>query len=275
MYEKEADIAISVANEAGEILRSAFKSKHANNITYKKHNEPVSEVDLASNKIIIERLKSAFPNYSILSEEMENSDNFEMSDQLTWVIDPLDGTSNFTRGIPLFAITIALIKDKEPVLGLIYDPIQDELFLAEAGKGTTLNGEKIMVSDRDMHGRRMLMAGRAHDNESVIRHGQILYALEKTTSYFRRLGSAAIMLTTVACGRTEGVILTGAKSWDTAAGALLVKEAGGGITDYCGHPWNVCCRDLVASNGHIHEEIIKATETIEAAECTYDPDCTR
>lgn len=272
MYEKEADIAISAANEAGGILRAAFKSKHTNNITYKKHNEPVSEADLSSNRVITERLKAAFPDYLILSEEMENVDDFEMGDQPTWVIDPLDGTSNFLRGVPLFAVVIALVVKREPVLGLIYDPLQDELFLAIAGQGATMNGDQIAVSQRT---RTMLMAGRAHDNESVIRHGQILYALEKTNSYFRRLGSAAIMLAMVASGRSEGVILTGSKSWDTAAGALLVKEAGGVITDYCGKPWEVCCRDLVACSKSVHEDIIKATENIKAAECTYDPDCAR
>lgn len=272
MYEKEADMAISAANEAGEILRSAFKTNHANKVTYKAHNEPVSEADFASNKVITDRLKKAFPEYLILSEEMEGVDEFKITNQPTWIIDPLDGTSNFLRKVPLFAVVIALVVNQEPVLGIIYDPLQDELFLAEAGKGATLNGEKISVSKRE---RTMLMAGRAHDNKSVIRHGQILYALEKTTSYFRRLGSAAIMLTTVACGRTEGVLLTGSKSWDTVAGALLVKEAGGIITDYCGKPWNVASCDLVASNIKVHDAMIKATRTIKEAECSYDPDCSR
>lgn len=275
MYEKEADIAISAANEAGEILRSAFKSKRANTVTYKDHHEPVSEADLAANKAIIKRLKKAFPDYLILSEEMDGASDYQMTDAPTWVIDPLDGTSNFLRGLPLFGVTIALVVGKNPVLGLIYDPMQDELFLAQAGGGAWLNGEPIQVSERNRKKPRMLVAGRAHDNESVIRHGHILYALEKTTSYFRRLGSAAIMLCSVASGRTEGVILTGSKSWDTVAGALLVQEAGGKVTDYCGNPWNVNCRDLVATNGLVHEDIVKATKTIQEAECTYDPDCSR
>jgi myo-inositol-1(or 4)-monophosphatase len=134
------------------------------------------------------------------------------------------------------------------------------MFAAEKGKGATLNGKQIKVSTREVTRGGMLFAGRGFQDRDRVRHGKIIYALERQTPYFRRLGSAAHMLAGVACGRADAVILTGNKPWDTVAGILLVEEAGGKVTDYCGRRWTMKSEDLVATNSAIHKEIIKITK---------------
>ena len=256
---KELAIAIKAAQEAGALLKKTFKQK-GNTVSYKTNNEPVSLVDYACNDIVLRHINRAFPKYAILSEESHGALQAEISNEPTWIIDPLDGTSNFIAGIPLFAVAIALVKKQKPVVGVIYDPIHDELFSAQLGMGTKMNNKKIAVSNRDITKGAMLFAGRGYKNRDKVRHGKIIYALEKQTTYFRRLGSAAIMLSSVAAGRADSVILTGNKPWDTVGGALLIKEAGGKVTDYCGKKWNLKSPDLVATNGHIHTQLTSITK---------------
>lgn len=260
---KRTKIAVTAAREAGQILKESFERKGGYGVEFKKYQEPVSMVDYASNDILIRHLSRNFPSHSILSEESDGALEAEIGKNPTWILDPLDGTSNFIAGIPIFGLTIAYVENREIKLGVIYDPVHDEMFVAEKGRGAWLNGKRIHVSTRDVVRGAMLFAGRGYRNKDHIRHGKIIYALEKTTTYFRRLGCASIMLSSVAAGRADSVILTGNKPWDTFAGVLLVQEAGGRVTDYCGKAWKVTSPDLAATNKAIHRNIIAVTKIVD------------
>lgn len=261
----ELDAAISAAKTAGEYILSFFGSSQ--NVRFKSDNSPVTDADLGSSEIVEKILSEAFPGHTILCEESPDALTRKVGLEPTWVIDPLDGTSNFIAHIPLFAVAIAYTVESKTQLGVIFDPLHNDLFVAQAGKGTTLNGQPVRVSAKSSMRGAMLFAGRGYRNRDHERHGQIIYALEQQTTYFRRLGAASIMLSSVACGRADSVILTGNKPWDVAAGALLIQEAGGLVTDYCGEPWSLRSEDLVATNGHIHDQLITIIRTQEAAKC--------
>lgn len=260
MSNSTRSIGIKAAKKAGEFLMENLYKIHA--VKYKEDSSKVTEIDLNSNKIIINIIKSEFPDHKIISEESGKEDEKNIGNGPTWIIDPLDGTSNYIVKLPLFAVAIAFIDKYETQLGIIYDPKGDEMFVAEKGKGATLNDKPIGTSDRVLTRGGMLFAGRGHKQKDRDKHANIICNLERKTSYFRRLGSAAIMLASVAAGRADSVILSGAKSWDTVAGALLVKEAGGKITDYCGNDWGYKSPDLVATNNHIHDQLINITKDL-------------
>lgn len=253
----ELEVAISAAKTAGEYILSFFGSSQ--NIRFKADHSPVTDADLGSSKIVKDIISKAFPNHTILCEESPDALTRTIGPEPTWVIDPLDGTSNFISHIPLFAVVIAYVVGGKSQIGVIFDPLHNDLFVAQAGKGTTLNGQPVGVSQKKGVRGAMLFAGRGYRNKDHERHGQIIYALERQTTYFRRLGAASIMLASVAAGRADSVILTGNKPWDVAAGALLIEEAGGVVTDYCGKPWSLESDDLVASNGLIHDELVEIT----------------
>lgn len=257
--------AIRIATSAGDLLRGAYGS--SNHVRTKEDGSFVSEADMLSHDFILKELARHFPDHRILSEESPHALESEISVEPTWVIDPLDGTSNFLAHIPLFGVALALVVNKEVEIGLIYDPIHQEMFAAQKGKGATLNGVPLAVSKKEVPRGAMLFAGRGYKEKHRKRHAQIISALEQQTTYFRRLGSATIMLAYVAAGRADAVILTGSSSWDVVAGALLVKEAGGTISDYCGHPWTLSSGDLVATNGIIHDHLVEITRTIEDNAC--------
>ncbi|KKW31208.1 MAG: Inositol-1-monophosphatase [Candidatus Uhrbacteria bacterium GW2011_GWA2_52_8d] len=262
---RELDVGISAAKAAGEYILSVFGQTQ--DVRFKSDNSAVTDADIRSSKIIEKIISEAFPDHTILCEESSDALTRTVGLEPTWVIDPLDGTSNFIAHIPLFAVVIGYVVDGKTELGIIFDPLHNELFIAQAGKGASLNGASMHVSTKGNFQGAMLFAGRGYRDQDHERHGQIIYALEQQTTYFRRLGSAAIMLASVAAGRADSVILTGNKPWDVVAGALLIAEAGGQVTDYCGNPWNLESPDLVASNGIIHEQLIAITREQEAARC--------
>lgn len=255
---KEALIAIESAKEAGALIKKGFLLG-SHNVSRKEDNSPVTEMDYQSSELITQKIRTQFPTHKILSEESPNALAQEIGNEPTWVIDPLDGTSNFIAGIPLFGVAIALVINRQPVTAVIYDPLHDDLLAAQVGKGTMLNGQQIFVSNKKQTKGAMLFAGRGYRDRDKERHGHIIYALEQETTYFRRLGTATIMLASVAAGRADSVILTGNKPWDVAAGALLIREAGGRVTDYCGKEWSLDSEDMVATNGGIHDQIITIT----------------
>jgi myo-inositol-1(or 4)-monophosphatase len=258
---KETKVAIKAARDAGAILRDRFH-KHVQ-VRLKNGHEPVSSVDIASNELIIRRLAKAFPEDHILSEESDRSPVDDLRNAPTWIIDPLDGTRNYINGIPLCMVVIARVVDAVPVSSVMYDPLHDELFWAEKGKGAYLNGKRIRVGKRNLAAGAVFLAGRGYRNRDRDEHRQVVYALEARMPYFRRLGSAAIMLSYVACGRADAVILTGDKPWDTAAGVLLVKEAGGRVTTYDGKPWTIVKDDMIASNRVIHQKIVQTIQEVQ------------
>ncbi len=218
-------------------------------------NNLVTEADHASEKAIFSVIKQAYPDHFILSEE---SGAIVMDSSYKWIIDPIDGTVNFANGIPLCCVSIGLECEGELILGAVYNPFMNELFIGEKGKGATLNNKKINVSDKADVGKSCLATGFPYtylDNangpvevfEKFIRKGIAV----------RRLGSAAIDLCWVATGRFDAYFEHKLEAWDSAAGCVIVREAGGVVTDYTGKPYSVYQPQIIASNGKIHDDILR------------------
>jgi len=262
MPSQELEIAITIARQAGTLLRDQFRK--TTDIRLKEDGSQVSDADILSHDFIIGKLSAAFPHCVILSEESPNALQTLISEKPTWIIDPLDATSNFLCGIPLFAVSIAFVENKKTVLGVIYDPVHDELFAAQKGAGATLNGHPIHVSQKALSRAAMLFAGRGHKEKDRGRHADMIAVLERQTTYFRRIGCATLMLAYVAAGRADGVILTGNDPWDLMAGTLLIEEAGGQTSDYRGQVWAPTSEDLVATNGVIHQKISEITRVLQS-----------
>ena len=207
--------------------------------------------------MIIEIIKRHFPDHDILAEE--SGLNEGRSSAYRWVIDPLDGTTNFTHGFPVFCVSIGLEVEREIVLGVIYDPNFDELFTAEKGKGAFLNGNRLHASSVNELCRSMLVTGFPYN---INRNPD--YAIERFVQFLlesqavRRMGSAAIDLAYVAAGRYEGFWEVELHPWDMAAGKLLVEEAGGTITDFNGQPFSIYQKQILASNGKVHQQMEEA-----------------
>lgn len=253
----QTQIAITAAQRAGAYLLSMFGQP--TQVHQKGDASFVSAVDLEASRIIETTLREAYPDYVILDEEMDGAMDYTFTPEPTWVVDPLDGTSNFLAGIPIFGVAIALVENFETTIAVIFDPLRNELFVATKNGGCTLNGESVHVSDHAQTKKGLLFAGRGYQKQDRERHGRIIYELEQATPYFRRFGCASYMLSSVAAGRADSVLLTGNVPWDVYAGALLVQEAGGLVTDYCGSPWSFGSRDLVASNGRLHNDVVAIT----------------
>lgn len=243
------------ANGAGAIIQSYFQGTFI--IDNKEGvNNLVTEVDKHSEKKIIETIKNYFPDHSIISEEVGE---LKQQSDYQWIIDPIDGTVNFAHGIPLCCVSIGLKYKEELLLGAVYNPLMNEFFFAEKGKGATLNGKPISVSKKSDFTKACLVTGFPYKwpkdtNEHPIKVFE-RFVLEGLP--VRRLGSAAIDLCWVACGRFDGFWEYNLNSWDVAAGYLIVQEAGGKITNFKDDPYSVFDRETLATNGLIHDEMIK------------------
>lgn len=247
-----ADVAVAVALDAGAILRSRFGQPH--DISFKGPLDLVTEADKAAELLIASRLRAAFPDHDLMGEEGSRSDN--TGARYRWVIDPLDGTTNFAHGLPTFAVSIALEDAGQPVAGVIYDPMRNELFRAIKGGGATLNGEPIHVSRVDHLNSSVLVTGFAHTLEQRRLQGLAWCGLLERVRALRQTGSAALNLCYVAAGRLEGYWERGIQPWDVSAGAILVAEAGGRVTDRQGGPFNAHDRVVVATNGLVHQDLL-------------------
>ena len=243
----------AIAREAGALLLQHFTRRVA--VEYKGEVDLVTEADRASEQLIVERLRSRWPEYGIVAEEGTRS---EMDAEFRWYVDPLDGTTNFAHGYPVFCISMALVRRDEQIeAGLLYDPTRDEMFLAERGGGATLNGEAIHVSVTARLAESLLGTGfpshKRHKNPNIHFYQQ----LTLRSHGVRRAGSAALDLANVACGRYDGFWEFNLNPWDTAAGVLLVQEAGGRVTRFDGTPFRLDSREVLASNGLIHDELMR------------------
>jgi myo-inositol-1(or 4)-monophosphatase len=255
------DLAIRAAREAGEILQQyAARGFH---IANKGRIDLVTEADLASERHIKGLIISHYPSHHILAEESGISRQGEMADDYLWIIDPLDGTTNFSHGLPCYAVSIGIERSGEMIYGVIYDPTRDELFAAERGGGAMLNGKKIVVSDIDHLERALLVSGFPYDIRE--RMDEYLPAwrkfLEKAQGV-RRLGAASIDMCAVASGRMDGFWEHGLNPWDTAAGWLLIEEAGGLVTKMDGSPFDNNKGNLLCTNGKIHEAMLAVLEEL-------------
>ncbi len=245
-------VAKEAAQKAGALQRD--KRGHVESIEFKGDINLVTEVDHACETIILDILQQNFPDHQILTEEaggIENESSYK------WIVDPLDGTTNFAHSYPCHCVSIALEHEERVVLGVIYDPNRDELFEAIRGNGATLNGQKIQVSQNDSLKRSLLATGFAYDVHEACDNNLDHFAdFILTSQAVRRDGAAAIDLAYVACGRYDGFWEMGLYAWDVAAGALLVTEAGGTVSMLDGDSLDIYGRRIVASNGQIHQEML-------------------
>ena len=217
-------------------------------------NNPVTEADHASEKAIIEVIKSNFPDHFILSEE---AGEIKMDSNYKWIIDPIDGTINFANGIPICCVSIGLEFEGEIIMGAVFNPLINEFYFAEKGKGATLNDKKIMVSNKTRVLDSCLVTGFPYTYLDTPNGPlQIFEKLIRKGVPVRRLGSAAIDLCWVACGRFDGFYEHKLQAWDSAAGFLMVAEAGGKVTDFSGEKYSVYQPGILATNGKIHDEML-------------------
>jgi myo-inositol-1(or 4)-monophosphatase len=246
------NFAIETAREAGQILLEKFGRKI--NISKKGEIDLVTEADLASEKLIVEKISSHYPRHAILAEESGLND---VSSEYKWIIDPLDGTTNYAHGYPCFAVNIALEYQGSIIVAVTYDPTRNEIFSAERGQGANLNGRRIRVSETEKLGDALTVTGFPYNFAQKKDFAKNLTNFLLNARGVRRDGSAAIDMAYVACGRFDGMWEDGLNPWDMAAGVLLIEEAGGKITSYDHSAFNLYTTPLCASNGLIHDEMIK------------------
>ncbi len=252
-------VAWEAASVAGEIIRANWQQPK--NIDFKGAIDLVTSVDRESERKIVEIIQRNFPNHSILAEE---ETNFEGSqNEYRWIIDPLDGTTNFAHGYPQFCVSIALEQNRQVVLGLVYDPLRRECFRAVTGQGATLNGEPIATSTANDLDKALLATGFPYDHrENADFYLSFFRAFMTRCQGIRHGGAAALDLSYVACGRLDGFWEMKLKPWDTAAGALIVSEAGGTITDFSGNPFSIWGNETLAANSRIHDEMVKLAQAV-------------
>ena len=241
----------AIAREAGALLMKYFEARVK--IEYKGDVDLITEADRQSEALILARIRSQWPNHNVMGEE---GTRIESGSDYRWYVDPLDGTTNFAHGFPVFCVSLALEFKGTRIAGVIYDPTRNELFAAEQGSGAYLNDQPIHVSAVDNLAECLVATGfpshKRHKNPNIFFYHQITLR----THGVRRAGSAALDLCSVACGRFEAFWEFNLNPWDTAAGVLIVEEAGGQVTDFSGAPFNINSRETLASNGLVHEPML-------------------
>lgn len=242
---------IAAAYKGGKILRNYFGK--LTQINKKGKIDLVTQADLESEEAIIATIRERFPEHGIIAEETGRHPG---SEDGQWVIDPLDGTTNYAHGIDIFAVSIAFCQDTDSLVGIVFNPLHGELFTATKGCGAQLNGKSIGVTQTQSMQESLLATGFPYNLETaldpiMLRFQRCLVACQG----IRRLGSAALDLCYVACGRFDGYWEQYLHPWDTAAGCLIASEAGAKVTDFSNQPYNFKKKEIVTSNGHIHKEL--------------------
>ncbi len=250
------ETARAAAREAGRLLKGIFGQKRK--VYFKGEIDLVTDADFQAEESIVNTIHLKYPDHTIVSEERESWVGLS---PYKWIIDPLDGTTNYAHGFPWFCVSIALAINDKPVLGAVYHPILDQLFWAKRGEGAYLGGEPIQVSATKELCHSLLATGFPYNihtkPEPVVSY---LKSFLLCTRGIRRAGSAALDLCYVACGCFEGFWEVNLKPWDTAAGALIVEEAGGMITDFQNRPFSPDTPEILASNGHIHQQMAEVLQ---------------
>jgi myo-inositol-1(or 4)-monophosphatase len=246
------EFAIRVARDAGSLLRDRMGT--AFGVSLKGDINLVTEVDLASEQLIRNEISTHYPRHQILAEEGGLADS---GSEYRWIVDPLDGTTNYAHGYPCFCVSIALEYKQETILGVVYDPTRDELFAAERGAGAALNNRAIRVSSTAELMKSLLSTGFPYDIKTSRFTNLDHWAnFAMNAQALRRDGAAALDLCYVACGRYDGFWELNLSAWDTAAGVLVVEEAGGRVTDFRGGSFSNYTPEVIASNGLIHDRMM-------------------
>ncbi|MFH1445268.1 MAG: inositol monophosphatase family protein [Nanoarchaeota archaeon] len=248
------DTALIAVKRAGKLIRSNYG--HIEEIDIKENNwhDIVTNVDKESNEILLSTIREKFPEHNIISEESKQK---QTSSDYTWYFDPLDGTTNFATRIPFFCVSVGLVLKKKIVLGIVYNPISKELFMAESNSGAALNGEKIKVSkNKDL---KKTLVNFCHKNTtgSIKEIERLFTTFKMKARAFRQLGSGGLDLAYLASGRNDVVLRPDIVSWDVIPGIILVREAGGKVTDWKGNEWIMDSPNLLATNGtKMHQEVM-------------------
>jgi myo-inositol-1(or 4)-monophosphatase len=260
-------VAWQAAVIAGSLIREQWQQPKI--LDYKGAIDLVTSADWESERRIVEVLQNNFPEHSILAEEETVLIGSQGSHR--WIIDPLDGTTNFAHGYPQFCVSVALECAGVVILGLVYDPLRRECFRAVKGGGATLNGDPIRISGVSELDKALLATGFPYDQREHAEYYLSFFKAFMTRSQgIRRNGSAALDLCYVACGRIDGFWELKLRPWDTAAGALIVEEAGGRLSDLSGNPFSIWGQETVASNAAIHEEMVSVASTAKHASALTD-----
>lgn len=255
--------AITAARIAGEYQKARFASSLE--IEMKGDKDLVTEVDRESERLIVEHLLTYFPGHDIVAEESIYPQN---GSPFRWIIDPVDGTTNYAHGYPWFCVSIALELECELVAGVIYNPVYDELFTATKGGGASLNGSRLSVSSRRPLEKALLGTGFPYDCASdPVNNFANLIAFQKKARGIRRAGAAALDLAYVAAGRLDGFWELKLKPWDVAAGVLIIREAGGMVTTFNGSSYDIFNDRILASNGLIHDEMVAMLASVASEVC--------
>ena len=253
------DDIINISILAGSLIREGFGKQFK--IDFKTNEiNLVTEIDTASEKLITDFIKKKFPSHNILAEESGETHN---SSEYLWVIDPLDGTTNFAHGLPIFAVSIGLQKNGETIAGVVYDVMQDIVYAAEKGSGATANSVKIKVSENNNLQHSLLVTGFPYNiKENPDKALERFTTLSKKSRGIRRLGSAAIDFCYVATGVFDGFWEVHLNPWDICAGNLIVEEAGGIVTDFDGKPIDIFTKRILCTNRKIHQKMIEVMKSI-------------
>jgi len=250
--------AVAIAKEAGDFLKARCRDTHT--IHYKGEINLVTEEDRLSEDRMVSRIRKRFPDHDILTEE---SPGIDRGSDDRWIIDPLDGTTNYAHGYPVFCVSIAFEKKGDILLGVIYNPMLRELFVAEKNRGAFLNGRRLSVSGTSSLSRSLLATGFPYDiRRNADNNINYFIGMAAKAQAIRRAGSAALDLAYVAAGRFDGFWELKLHPWDTAAASLMVREAGGTLSDISGNPYQFSSSVIVASNGHVHRAMLRLLQSI-------------
>lgn len=239
------------AREAGEVLRRSYEQQVS--IRYKGPFDLVTEADEESERTVSRILREEFPAYGVYAEE---SGRLQGEGGARWIVDPLDGTTNYSHGFPFFAVSIGLEVDRELQAGVVYNPVLEEMFTAERGGGAALNAQPLHVSTTAELGRSLLASGFPYDRTAAPHAVELWGRFTMLTQGMRRAGSAALDMCYVAAGRLDGYYERQVQAWDLAAGVVILLEAGGKVTSYNGKPFDIEGREVLASNGPLHGAMV-------------------
>ena len=253
------NFAKQIALEAGSLLVQRLGSARVSN---KGDIDLVTEADIAAEELIIDHIRSYYPKHGILAEESGEAVSIgDTASKWRWIVDPLDGTTNYAHGYPCFCVSIGLEHSGSIEIAVIYDPMRDEMFAAERGQGATLNDRRMRVSDVEDLNSAMLCTGFPYNVRERPNFARHFANFTMEAQAVRRDGSAAIDLAYIACGRFDGFWEDGLNAWDVAAGVLLIEEAGGLVTDFAGEKLNIYTPKVLASNGLVHNAMRRVLGT--------------